>query len=799
VQWVNWTDNEELEENKVSWFENTKDYKDGSHKKSTAPLAANTAIKYFSYLGQKLQLERLLAAFDVPGLELTLTGWTPGKVVEGKLESIQAVKMTDSSEYDPFLQASMAHNDCRANIAVAMQTALSPEYFLKMPQFFCPGKDREFQKKFIEKASGPSIGKPLLPNYNWTLPPNETGNLMHLFERPDNEPSQYSAMRYNKPRWSEKCSTEEVAIGQSTTRAEKAAHLEAALRQCPQIDRTGFSDGWEPFCDASKLVSMQVVSSLQPDEGSDGASSQCQDWFARADNAMRSKINSLRNLYVDTFLQGCEVVLGAYNAMKENEQEESENRMQRCTSMMGNDTVMAATCPAVVPNGIPLNDGAAASTCQDVSDDQMLQLSGNQLPSCVAAAGMCTHAEWGAAITEACPLTCGTCTAAPTPPPSPGGSNECAATSDSDKAAAIAALTDASSEEFPSLVLQLAQDDPCLFDGSDWVEGTQCTDLALRVIDAALPALDLLQPTPGSASPNSCITERGEGYCGNFADTVCYSANLPGSPQSRLVRLLQMVNHTSHGLAGKSEVSRYMLSSANRAESRWLKNLQVCEEGCRLVQTRPDGCDTPPAATDFSPAAIKHTFNCNGMANYDFFNLRFGNLGGALEEVGLAKDYMMMMPEDEAISPTSKGDYTVHNFTVKGKVPKHMYFPDDTYCCKEPNAMDMVLWPKKLELAFSSPTSMTTWSTLYELDTCTMSIQYEYATCFKMGAHNVPVSTTIASGLVDDNEGSCSTTGTACDMKRGACKRWFARADATIRFLMAQRRLGVNCNDTFTA
>ena len=52
----------------------------------------------------------------------------------------------------------------------------------------------------------------------------------------------------------------------------------------------------------------------------------------------------------------------------------------------------------------------------------------------------------------------------------------------------------------------------------------------------------------------------------------------------------------------------------------------------------------------------------------------------------------------------------------------------------------------------------------------------------------------MSASLVVDHEGGCALESSEkCRMKRGACKRWFARADAVIRFSMAQRRLAVNC------
>lgn len=94
------------------------------------------------------------------------------------------------------------------------------------------------------------------------------------------------------------------------------------------------------------------------------------------------------------------------------------------------------------------------------------------------------------------------------------------------------------------------------------------------------------------------------------------------------------------------------------------------------------------------------------------------------------------------------------------------------------------------QMTHSVASGLTSWSTFYQLDTCTMHVSFRVKAC----QNGAIVDTNLESSLMSDNTGSCAQDSPACSMMRSACKRWFARADATIRFLAAQRRLGVSCD-----
>ena len=120
--------------------------------------------------------------------------------------------------------------------------------------------------------------------------------------------------------------------------------------------------------------------------------------------------------------------------------------------------------------------------------------------------------------------------------------------------------------------------------------------------------------------------------------------------------------------------------------------------GCRLLSKSREACQEPnnaPSPLDFSPRALNYTYTCGGMAQYDFFNLRFGAMGGPMESVGTAKDYMLMLPET---SHTTNGSWHTFTFPMQGKIPKHSILPDPTYCCREPDALAMTQWPKKMDI-----------------------------------------------------------------------------------------------------
>lgn len=159
-------------------------------------------------------------------------------------------------------------------------------------------------------------------------------------------------------------------------------------------------------------------------------------------------------------------------------------------------------------------------------------------------------------LEEVCPAACGHCTATATTVDAADSSsaaptNHCS-TSTAEKAAAIAALEAANDTHFPVLVRNYAMQDPCLFEGQDWVSGEECSSLALRVIDVALPAMDVIQYTEEMAASSTCITTRGTGFCGDFADLVCHDPDMVGEP--RLVTLMKLVNLTEHGIETRAQV-----------------------------------------------------------------------------------------------------------------------------------------------------------------------------------------------------------------------------------------------------
>ena len=315
--------------------------------------------------------------------------------------------------------------------------------------------------------------------------------------------------------------------------------------------------------------------------------------------------------YVDEFLQGCEVVAATQKLMDERN---DATRATTCRELFTSNETYAGVCKSIVPDGVPFDADTGTPACADMTDSQMVELSGGALPSCTVAAsnGFCTHAQFGEPVTAGCMVSCcqcedmtdsqmvelsggalpsctvaasnGFCTHAQFGEPVTAGcqyscpkaklenSNQacpvklgeaepsaCTATT-LDKTAALFALAEANATYFPVLVGKYAVNKPCLFDGPQWVDGTRCTPLALRAIEVALPALDLL----GSRPKSGCITTRAEGHCASIADTLCHSPDLAG--ESRLSTLMKLLRDVKQGRPG--DVVAFLGDEKTRARTR---------------------------------------------------------------------------------------------------------------------------------------------------------------------------------------------------------------------------------------
>merc|ERR1712118_526113 len=111
------------------------------------------------------------------------------------------------------------------------------------------------------------------------------------------------------------------------------------------------------------------------------------------------------------------------------------------------------------------------------------------------------------------------------------------------------------------------------------------------------------------------------------------------------------------------------------------------------------------------------------------------------------------------------------NFTLSGKAPTQILLADPLLCCEDA-ADSHSKFSAVIDSRFAKPIDVTSWG-FGDLETCKMQVQYKYRVCHKSGDWLQPISTELGASLLTNS---------------GTCKRWFVRADATVRFAMSQRR-----------
>ena len=388
----------------------------------TDDLGAESAVKFFEWQAFKVQLERLLNAFEVPGMTMKLNGWTPGKIVKGKLQPINATKSTPYEDYSPFLQVELSHGQCRAELSLAMSVAVSPIYMWSSMQWYSSGKtgktpgpicssvdmggcaDVPFTK-WIQNAIERDFELPsrLRSNHgrNPEIQPIQPqpsirnagprSSLRYDFARHEasSRPAGNGGMGYCRDH---ACDTAESGLQEDIE--EKKKDIRVALKQCAQLFENPRKDS---FCNKDTLVSMRVYSMLKNDEGTASSSAACRDWFPRVDSALRAKINAVRNYYSDAFLRDCELL----NATLAYMDTPVSNQAEVCDKVLGPDTDkrnrtnFCRNMPFT--DGVPINPDATPGNplCQDAPPSLVKAVSNGAMTDCAQVAAVCEDPTWG--------------------------------------------------------------------------------------------------------------------------------------------------------------------------------------------------------------------------------------------------------------------------------------------------------------------------------------------------------------------------------------------------------------------
>jgi hypothetical protein len=242
-----------------------------SWKYSPLATARITDQKYPDSYGEKVAAQRavdasnqqhmaqLLNAFNSSGMDLVLTGWTPGKVENNKFKEVNASASTDADTYMPFMHFTMQHGDCRATMSVGMVAIVNPATILG--------------------------GHVRLGMGSWWRNGTCTNS------NPNNEESGTTQTK----KW-------------ARTASERLEDINIILNQCGSFDGT--------FCYGKPPVKVAVLSNLTT------TSETCAAWFTGVDNALRARVNTVRTLMVDAHQLACTMVTKAKESLEKCKGEE---------------------------------------------------------------------------------------------------------------------------------------------------------------------------------------------------------------------------------------------------------------------------------------------------------------------------------------------------------------------------------------------------------------------------------------------------------------------------------------------
>jgi len=376
-------------------------------------------------------------------------------------------------------------------------------------------------------------------------------------------------------------------------------------------------------------------------------------------------------------------------------------------------------------------------------------------------------------MSEKCPVTCNAC-----PEATLGEgllsdltlsqqSASCDAT-EADAANFTALLSDASSVVSKlSLLVDKVNAKPCLFNGALWATAGRCTELALQTLAIALPPINHVE-TPGSPFSSPCITARGTaGTCVGYADKLCSASAHP--TKNRVLQLL-FAAHSGDNTTVYQTLNKVYDKVSEPEPHKFVKafrTVQDCATECEQATKTSDVCASAPEPSDFSPAAIKHTITCAGLAKFDFFNMRYA---GNADTLALSHDAGDLEVSD-AVKTEEVNGWLNWNFMLAGKAPTQILLADPLLCCEDASN-SRSKFPNVMLQRFAKPVDLTTWG-FGDLETCKMQVHFKYRVCHQSEDSLQPISTNLVSSLLTNS---------------GTCKRWFVRADATVRFAISQRR-----------